>query len=244
MIQLGLLGASGRMGQRVKRLLQTEYETRAKLAIAVRTDESVQPLLGTQVVIDFSSPDGMAALAEAALAAPEDLPAFIVASTGWTPKQRRTIEKLAEFTPIVMASNLSVGIMALHEILKTATPLLKLLGYAPVLVETHHRHKKDAPSGTALSLRNTIQTFGLSEPLQMHSVRAGEVIGDHEVTFYGPSDHLVLGHYAQDRSIFARGAIDVALWLSEKKTLDPKLSGMFGIEAYLKDLISGTKMTS
>ncbi len=233
------------MGQWVKRLLQTEYPDKAQLAMAVHGQESVQPLLGTQVVIDFSSPDGMTTLAKAGLTKATDLPAFVVASTGWTEAQRDVILKLSELTPVVMASNLSVGVMALHEILKSATPLLTRLGYAPVLVETHHHHKKDSPSGTALSLLKTMQTSTpLLEPVPMHSIRAGEIIGDHDVTFYGHGDHLVMGHYAQDRSIFARGAIDVALWLHEKKLHEPRLHGLFGIEAYLKDLTSSTKVTS
>jgi 4-hydroxy-tetrahydrodipicolinate reductase len=91
------------------------------------------------------------------------------------------------------------------------------MGYTPVLVEGHHRHKKDAPSGTALTLRTCVDAESPSS-VQTHAIRAGEIIGDHEVTFHGPSDHLVFGHYAQNRSLFARGALEVVHWLAVLRT--------------------------
>jgi 4-hydroxy-tetrahydrodipicolinate reductase len=119
--------------------------------------------------------------------------------------------------------------MALLHFLKSASPLLEKLGYTPVVTETHHKHKKDMPSGTAISIQRAIAPAGPGN-VQTHSVRAGEIIGDHEVTFYGPGDHLTFGHFAQDRSIFARGAIDCALWLSSKKGQ----TGLFSIEDFFK----------
>jgi 4-hydroxy-tetrahydrodipicolinate reductase len=138
-----------------------------------------------------------------------------------------------------MSSNFSTGVQALLAVLRAHAPLLEKLGYAPVIVETHHRHKKDAPSGTALSLQRAISPAGPGN-LQTHAVRAGEVVGDHEVIFYGPGDHLTFGHFAQDRSVFARGAIEAALWLASRSArLDaPPVSGsspILGMEQFFQE---------
>jgi 4-hydroxy-tetrahydrodipicolinate reductase len=138
-----------------------------------------------------------------------------------------------------MSSNLSTGVVALLEILKMASPTLQKLGYTPVLVETHHSHKKDAPSGTALAMAKCIVSDSGDRPAQIHSIRAGEVIGDHNMTFYGPSDSITISHHAQDRSSFARGALDISAWLVSKKAKDPTLTGFLGTDAYLRDLLGG-----
>lgn len=231
MIQIGLLGAQGRMGEWVDQLILSEYASKAQVTARVSQGEDLTPLLNTQVVIDFSSPQAICALAELALQRKNKLPAFVIGSTGISAEQNRVFEKLSQLTLVLAATNFSTGVMALSEILKQASPMLKKLGYSPVIVETHHVHKKDAPSGTAISLKLAIapQDPGM---IPTHSVRGGEIIGDHEVTFYGKGDHLTLGHFAQDRSIFARGAIDVALWLGKKSG-----TGRLQIGDYFSDYI-------
>ena len=176
----------------------------------------------------------MVALARKALQSTRPLPAFVVASTGWTLDERKVLEELAAKTAVLMSSNFSTGVLALMEILKAASPLLEKLGYSPVLVETHHKHKKDQPSGTALSLQRVIAPAGPGN-IPTHSIRAGEIIGAHAVTYYGPGDHIVLGHFAQDRSIFARGAIQAALWLSERKGRPS--GGLIGIDSFFKEFL-------
>ena len=235
-IKIGVLGAKGRMGKGVVQLLETEYVQKANVAARAGRGEPLDSLLETDVVIDFSLPVGMLALARAAANRQSPLPAFVIGSTGWKLDERRELEKLAERTPIFMSSNFSTGVMILQEILKTAAPLLERQGYTPIILETHHRHKKDAPSGTALSLQRSIAPAGPGN-VQTQCIRAGEVIGDHEVTFYGAGDKLVLGHYAQDRSIFARGALDVAIWLAGRRTGPQPLRGLIGTETFFKEKI-------
>ncbi len=221
------------MGQWVARLLETEFATRARLVSAPGRGESLEPLLDCDVVIDFSSPAAVLALAGLGLKRQGALPALVVGSTGWTVDERHELEKLARRTPTLAASNFSTGVLALLDVLKRASPLLERLGYTPVITESHHKHKKDAPSGTALSLQRAIAPAGPGN-VQTHSIRAGEVIGDHEVSFFGPGDRLVFAHYAQDRSIFARGAIDVALWLASRR---PQGGGaLLGIEKYFEEI--------
>jgi 4-hydroxy-tetrahydrodipicolinate reductase len=237
-IQVGILGAPGRMGQWVVKLLESEYANKARLSASAGRGDGTSPLLGADVVIDFSSPAAMLALADAAMKHQGDLPAFVVGSTGWKIDERRKLEELAQRTPVLMASNFSTGVLALQDLLKKASPILEKLGYTPVIVETHHQHKKDAPSGTALSLQRAIAPAGPGN-VQTVSVRAGEVIGDHEVTYYGPGDHITIGHFAQDRSIFARGAIDVSLWLAGKRKDPGALKGLVSIEKYFEELSKG-----
>jgi 4-hydroxy-tetrahydrodipicolinate reductase len=232
MKRIGVLGAKGRMGRHVRALLEGEFSKKASLSACADQGDSPEPLLECDVVIDFSLPSGMLDLARKALQASRPLPAFVVASTGWTIDERKVLEELATKTAVLMSSNFSTGVLALMEILKTASPLLEKLGYSPVLVETHHKHKKDHPSGTALSLQRVIAPAGPGN-IPTHSIRAGEIVGDHEVTYYGPGDHIVFGHFAQDRSIFARGAIQAALWLSEKRAS----GGLIGIDAFFKELL-------
>lgn len=214
-VRIGLLGATGRMGAWVSRLVETEFKDHAVISARAGAGDDLTSLLKTDVVIDFSSSAAMAEVARAALAGKGGLPAFVVGSTGWKPDETAAVESLSKRTPVLISSNFSTGVTALMRILRDAAPLLKKLGYSPVVVETHHQHKKDAPSGTAISLQKAISPIDPAS-IQTHSIRSGEIIGDHEVTFYGPGDHLTLGHFAQDRSIFARGAIDVAIWLAHR----------------------------
>jgi 4-hydroxy-tetrahydrodipicolinate reductase len=241
--KIALLGSSGRMGTRVSHLLQKEYTSAATLVAQGNresfTGATVKAMLSADAIVDFSSPSAMAALAREALGADQPLPAFVVGSTGWKPEEYAEVEKLARKTAVLVSSNFSTGVLLLAEILKNAAPLFKKLGYSPVITETHHRHKKDAPSGTALLLHRAITSGGGPDQIQTHSIRAGEIIGDHAVTYYGPADTLTLSHHAMDRDIFARGALDVALWLAAKKKQDPALCGLIGIDLFLADLKKG-----
>ncbi len=215
MIRLGLLGSHGRMGTLIRQFIQTEFHSEIELAASARKGDPLEGLLSCDVVIDVSLPSVMSQLASLALQHPaKKLPRFVVGSTGWSPEQRQTLEALAKLTPTLISSNFSSGIFAVSLILKEYSPLLRRLGYTPVILDTHHQRKKDAPSGTARSLQSAINPNQPDE-VQTLSIRAGEVIGDHEVIFFGAGDQITLTHHAQDRSIFARGAIEVAKWLTE-----------------------------
>jgi 4-hydroxy-tetrahydrodipicolinate reductase len=218
MIRAGLLGATGRMGQWVQKLAQEEFKDRLQITVAPGRKDDLSRLLQCDVVIDFALPEVMMALAKQAIAKPasEPLPAFAVGSTGWNLDGRRELEALATRTPVMIASNFSTGVAALLKILRQASPLLISHGYTPVITERHHVHKKDAPSGTAVSLQRAVSPAGPGN-VQTVSIRAGEIIGDHEVSFLSPADELVFAHYAQDRSIFARGALQAAVWLAGKR---------------------------
>jgi 4-hydroxy-tetrahydrodipicolinate reductase len=226
------------MGHSIVKLLATEFATVATLSASVSRGDSLDPLFQTEVVIDFSNPNAFLALADKILSnskgVPPQLPAFVIGSTGWTPEGEKVLAELGSRTPVLIASNFSTGVSALARILQQASPLLEKLGYTPVIIETHHEHKIDAPSGTAISLQKAIHP---SRPgsIQTHSIRAGEVIGDHEVTFYGRNDQITIRHSAQDRSIFAHGAIQAALWLAQNRNTR-SLHGLLSMENYFHAL--------
>jgi 4-hydroxy-tetrahydrodipicolinate reductase len=124
------------------------------------------------------------------------------------------IEKTAKSVPIVFASNFSVGVNALFALTRRAAEILGP-GFKPEIVETHHTQKKDAPSGTAKTLGEILKQAGKSDvPIQ--SIREGDVVGEHTVTFIGPSERLELTHRAGSREIFARGALRAAEWVVDK----------------------------
>jgi 4-hydroxy-tetrahydrodipicolinate reductase len=223
MIEVGVMGATGRMGRHVMALLKGEYADRAVTGGSIslgqyQGDEDLEPLLTTDAVIDFAMPEAMLPLVRMAIKTPKSarLPIFVIGSTGWKGHQLAELEALCVRTPVLVSSNFSTGVLAVQQILEQAAPLLRKLGYSPVIVDTHHRHKKDAPSGTALMLANTIAATS-GQKAAVHSIRAGEVIGEHEITFYGAADRITLGHFAQDRSMFARGAIEAAIWMATER---------------------------
>jgi 4-hydroxy-tetrahydrodipicolinate reductase len=230
---LGVLGCEGRMGKRVIELAASEFASQAELKALVGRAHSTEVLLDCDVVIDFSNPEAVMNLSSKITIAKKG-PALIVASTGWKLDQRKILEDAAQIVPVVMSSNFSLGVLAFLEILKSAAPLLDSLGYLPVITETHHRHKKDSPSGTALSIQRVISPSGPGG-VQTHSVRAGEVIGDHQVSYYGTSDILRFEHTAANRDIFARGAIQAALWLARKRQADSYFHGMIPVDVFFSD---------
>jgi len=236
-ISIGIQGSRGRVGRLIVQLLASDYAQKARMTAQSNRGDSLDPLLSTDVVIDFSSPEAATALAQQALKKGGALPVFVIGSTGWKTEQLKTLETLATRTPVILSSNFSLGVLALQKMLKTFAPLLTRLGYQPVMVEAHHRHKKDAPSGTALLLTQAIESSAGIGPIQTHSIRSGEVIGEHEVTFYGAADRLTLTHVAQDRSIFARGALDVALWAHSRRAELATEKTLISMDRYLDEVV-------
>jgi 4-hydroxy-tetrahydrodipicolinate reductase len=127
------------------------------------------------------------------------------------------------------ATNFSAGAAALSAILKFAAPMLKALSYRAGITDTHHVHKIDLPSGTAKALREIVDPDG-ADDVKIHSIQEGEVVGKIDAVFTGASDQITIGINVEDRALFARGAIDVALWLEQ---LSAK-SGFYTMETYLQ----------
>ncbi|MBC7693388.1 MAG: hypothetical protein H7222_16605 [Methylotenera sp.] len=233
MIQVGVLGSSGRMGKWICDLIRGEFKDQAELCAAPLRGGALGSLLQADVVIDFSSAAGTHELTQFLLASPGQIPALVVGSTGLSAIEKSSLETLAQKTSVLVSANFSTGLHAYLEQLKTLAPLMTRLGYKARVIETHHVHKKDAPSGTALLIHDTLAPLVQSE-VPITSLREGEVIGDHEICFEGTADRIHFRHEAMDRSIFARGAVEAALWIVQKA----KPGSILEMQNFLKDRFS------
>lgn len=222
--KLGVLGIRGRMGQWVNGLIDTDYEGRGKVVSAPDRGDDLNPLLDCDVVIDFSSPEGTLALIDLCIERGRTV-GMVIGSTGFNDAQKQKLQSATKLLPVFVASNFSTGVFLMQKILENFGPSFKRFGYRPAIVETHHIHKKDSPSGTALTLKSALRDSYSENEISVSSIRGGEVIGEHEIRLNGPGDSITFTHRAQDRSIFARGAIEAALWMAERKSknaLPPK----------------------
>jgi 4-hydroxy-tetrahydrodipicolinate reductase len=163
------------------------------------------------VAIDFSQADSIDEICRTASQHGKPL---VIGTTGHSQQQRKTIEKTAHSVPIVLASNFSVGVNVLFWLTQKAAELLGA-AFNPEIVETHHKMKKDAPSGTAKTLAEILKAMRNSE-IPIQSIREGDVVGEHTIIFSGPVERLELTHRAADRGIFARGALRAAKWIVDK----------------------------
>jgi 4-hydroxy-tetrahydrodipicolinate reductase len=174
-------------------------------------------LTRADVVIDFSS----------ALATPENLRAcraarkpLLLGTTGYAAGLEAEFAAAARDIPLLIAPNTSLAVTLLSELARRAAHALP--GFAIGITETHHRDKRDAPAGTALALAAAIREATLSRAVSadpqipISSVRQGDVVGEHCVRFAGPGEELALSHRALERDVFARGALQAALWLSSR----------------------------
>jgi 4-hydroxy-tetrahydrodipicolinate reductase len=222
-----LIGAAGRMGQAV--LAAAENQTGVVIAAqADRGDDLKKQIGDCDVVVDFSQADATEAICYACLDAGKPL---VTGTTGHTNEQRALLKKTAHSIPIVLAANFSVGVNALFWLARQAS---ELLGeeFDLEIVETHHRMKKDAPSGTAKRLGEILAEgrklnyetnvahgrSGMIGPrsaqeIGIHSIRGGDVVGDHTVIFAGRGERLELSHKASSRETFALGALRAACWI-------------------------------
>jgi len=251
MIRVGVLGCAGRMGQMLVREVAADSEMTlssgcevpgvaaigqdagrlagiGELGVTVGSDLA-QLVEQSQTIIDFTTPNSTAQLAPKAAACGV---ALVVGTTGLNPEQSTALRAAAEQTAVVWAPNMSVGINVLLRLVAEAT---RLLGpdYDLEIVEAHHRHKKDAPSGTARRLaevvaeasadRGSLQSracygrHGMGQrpatEIGIHTVRGGDIVGDHTVMYCGDGERLELTHKASSRQTFARGAVRAVRWV-------------------------------
>ncbi len=170
-------------------------------------------LASTDVVIDFTTPAAVVANVEACIRAKKNL---VVGTTGWydqVPRLREMV--LSAETGFLYGSNFSIGVNLFFEIVRTAGAALKY-DYSGQIFERHHAEKKDAPSGTAVTMQQIVQQSG-GEELEIVSFREGDAVGMHELVFNSPGDRIYLCHDAKSRRGYAEGAVRAAEWLAAKK---------------------------
>ncbi|MBZ0167731.1 MAG: 4-hydroxy-tetrahydrodipicolinate reductase [Candidatus Omnitrophica bacterium] len=225
MIKLAISGARGRMGQAIAALAEADPElhittllehaehpdvTKTFHGVPLSADNATIAECGA--LIEFTLPEGTIRNLQSAVA--HKVP-IVIGTTGFTAEQLREIETAAQKIPLVLASNMSIGVNTLFKLIEIAGS--KISPAAVTISETHHIHKKDKPSGTAKTMAQIAeQASGLKIP-NIESLREGEVIGDHTICFESAEDVLTITHHAKDRSMFARGALTAAKFLQNKK---------------------------
>jgi len=187
-----------------------------------------QAVESADVIVDFSRPD---ALAELLTLAKERKTPVVLCATGYTDQELAMMAEAAEQIPVLRSANMSLGVNVLCELVRMAAKTLE--GFDIEIVEKHHRMKADSPSGTAVMLCEAVQkeTGPETEPVYgrygrtqkrtereigIHAVRGGTVTGVHEVGFYGDGEQLTLTHQAENRALFAQGALKAARFLADK----------------------------
>jgi 4-hydroxy-tetrahydrodipicolinate reductase len=207
-----LIGAAGRMGQTIRDLAQSDPEIEI-VAQCDLGDPIESAMKNCDVAIDFSHPDAIDEICRATLG---DGKSLVIGTTGHSQQQRATIEETARSVPIVFASNFSVGVNVLFWMTRKAAEFLGP-DFNPEIIETHHKMKKDAPSGTAKTLAEILKAAqNIQGKIPIESIREGDVVGEHSVIFSGPGERLELTHRAASREIFARGALRAAKWIVGK----------------------------
>jgi 4-hydroxy-tetrahydrodipicolinate reductase len=170
-------------------------------------------LRDVDVVVDFTTPDAVMENIAGCVRSGKNM---VVGTTGWygkIPEVRRMVESAG--TGLVYAANFSVGVNLFFEVAKSLAPAFKL-EYSGKIAETHHVHKLDAPSGTAVMLQRVVQQAG-GPQVEIASAREGEVVGMHQLTLDSLNDTITLRHDAKSRRGFAEGAVRAAEWIHGKK---------------------------
>lgn len=223
-MKIAILGAAGRMGRKLCELAhEAGLEVVARVDVAEGFDKEWPA--GTEGVVDFSHHTALPpAIAKAA---DQGIP-YVIGTTGVTAEEQKSVDAAAAKIPVVQSGNYSLGVNLLLALVKRAAAVLGP-EYDIEITEMHHRHKKDAPSGTALMLaksaaagRGAAQEFTYGRfgdtgerprgEIAIHALRGGSVVGDHTVMFAGELERVELTHKAQDRAAFAAGALKALSW--------------------------------
>jgi 4-hydroxy-tetrahydrodipicolinate reductase len=192
-----------------------------------------QALNRCDVIIDFSSAAASARLAH--MAAEKAGPALVIGSTGCSPAEEAVIVAASEQVAILKSGNFSLGVAILAALVERTARRLEARDWDIEIFEAHHRRKRDAPSGTALSLGEAaargrgVSLAQVTSPARVgldaqrregdigfSVMRGGEIVGEHSVVFAASGEILTLSHSARDRPIFAKGAVEAALWLAHR----------------------------
>lgn len=256
MINVGVFGATGRVGKLIVENLHN-FDNLRLSTVFVRSelDFSLEPevmvtndykafLESSDVIIDFSLPEAMEKLLEVAI---NDHPKpIVIGTTGLNEHQQNLIKEASSKMPILYATNMSMGVALLNKLVSQASKALR--DFDCEIVEMHHRHKKDAPSGTALTLAKSaakarnlelddIRISGRNgnigarsdSEISVMSLRGGDIVGKHTVGFYTDGEFVELHHSATSRDTFANGAIRAAIWLNSKESGLYSISDCLGI---------------
>lgn len=250
MVKIGIHGASGKMGRMIIECLKNEPDAKLSAAYTIEpldfalpdgvvlTDKFDELFANCDVVIDFTIKDGAINLLNYARTDPKPL---VIGTTGLGEDGANLLKLASAAMPILYATNMSLGVAVLNRLAALASKALR--EFDAEIVEQHHRHKKDAPSGTALTLGERVAAArGLNlkevlvtgrdglvgarskDEIAILAVRGGDVVGRHTVGFYNEGEFIELNHTATSRATFAKGAIKAAIWVAGQS------SRLYGID--------------
>ena len=242
-INLGISGCMGRMGQQLikssKKNKSFNLKTLTENRYINRKIEGIKPEFNTEdafkktdLIIDFTIPKCTLEVLQIASKLKKKV---VIGTTGFNRSQESQIKKYSKKIPILKAGNMSLGVNLLMYLTEIASKSLNE-DYLSKIFEVHHKHKLDFPSGTALMLGKGVangkgknlysmigkkflnkKTFPYGKKINFNSVRKGEIIGEHEVTFSSGKEIITLNHEAFDRALYSNGALTAAMWLMKKK---------------------------
>ena len=239
MTKIIMHGCNGRMGQNITKIVEADQSAEIVAGIDVFDGiKNTYPVFKSlaecdveaDVIIDFSLPSSLDALLDYCVN--KQVP-VVLCTTGLSPEQLEQIKEASGKVAILKSANMSMGINLLQKLLKDAAPLLADAGFDIEIVEKHHKMKKDAPSGTALALGDSINealtekydyvydrsTRSVERPkneIGYSVVRGGTIVGDHDVIFAGEDEVITLSHRAYSRAVFGKGAVQAAKFLAGK----------------------------
>lgn len=220
MIHVAVGGARGRMGQLIIQAMKEDRDTILSTEI-VRSDLNHYARLGESPIdvwIDFTTP--AATLNHVEICAQRGY-SMVIGTTGFSVEERRQIQEAAKKIPIVLSPNMSLGINLSYKLLELAAATLKNQAEIAIL-DIHHKHKKDAPSGTALRMAEVIRNAmdigsDQEDNIDISSLRLGDTIGEHTTLFALEGERLEIRHKATDRFAFAKGALQAAKWIMHQE---------------------------
>ena len=250
MLKVGIHGSTGRVGRLLIENLKNDNEAKVEVLHAIEefdfavdkniliTNDAKTLLENSDVVIDFTLPDGTESLVETAIN--ESCKPLVIGTTGLSLHQQNLLKEASAHMPILYATNMSLGVAVLNKLASLASAALREFDIE--IVEMHHRYKKDAPSGTALTLgEHAARARGLDldkvrvsgrngnigsrnkDEIAVMALRGGDIVGRHTIGFYNDGEFIELNHTATSRDTFAKGAIKAAKWIVRKE------SGLYSI---------------
>lgn len=210
-IKVGVVGAQGRMGLEILKVLESSARCELGYALSRANKWDAKKAAALDVWIDFSSPEALSLVLERAVA---HKTAVVCGTTGFSKKEKDLLKKFAKEIPILWSSNMSLGVAVLNEALKS---LAAISHFDFQIEELHHNRKKDLPSGTAITLQENLEkAVGRSLPPPV-AIRGGGIFGIHKIFAMSDEEVLTLEHTALNRSVFAKGSVQAAEWLVKQK---------------------------
>ncbi len=261
-MNIAIAGSSGRMGRALLEAVTRAPDMQLTAALdragspylgkdageligapcGIKITDDLSSLQGSEALIDFTRPEGT--LMHLAVCREQNI-RMVIGTTGFSPEQKEEFRAAAENIPVVLAPNMSVGVNITLKLLDMAARVLSE-DYDMEIIEAHHRHKVDAPSGTALQMGEVLaKALGKSLPeiavysregntgervpgtIGFAAVRGGDIVGDHTVMFAGTGERIEISHKASSRATFAEGALRAARFLREKQ------NGLFDMQDVL-----------